>query len=178
MDWTARLAERRAENPERASGVPTKLTKPAFVSFGSKQDGRSESIAVISAEHAEVCKELCDRLLALTAVEYRDPSLVRALSESFLRDLRGIGDDALRVLLSMLADDADRRALKQPKGDTAAILCRKCGPVWVHPSIAAVLHVVDGWPRALGCPWCFVHPKCGNSIPRPTAPGMGTGDSR
>lgn len=33
---------------------------------------------------------------ALAAAEYRDPALVRALSDSFLRDCDGMGDDALR----------------------------------------------------------------------------------
>lgn len=110
-----------------------------------------------------------DRLLLLSAAEYRDPSLVRALSEAFLRDCDGMGDDALRALLSMLADGEERRALRRPKDDTAAILCRKCGPVWIHPAIASVLPVVDGWPRALGCPWCFIHPATGMTIPRPYA---------
>lgn len=108
-----------------------------------------------------------DHLLVLAESEYRDPVLVRALSESFLRDLHGMGDDALRALLAMLADDADRRALRRPRNDTGAMLCRSCGPVWIHPSIAAVLPVVDGWPRALGCPWCLIHPKGGMDIPRP-----------
>lgn len=108
-----------------------------------------------------------DRLLALAAAEHRDPPLARTLPETFLRDLYGVDDDALRGLLSMLADEADRRALKQPQEDTAAIICRKCGPVWVHPSIVAVLTVVDGWPRAAACPWCLVHPKHGRAIPRP-----------
>lgn len=107
------------------------------------------------------------RLFELAAIEYRDPALVLALSASFLRDCGEMGDDALRALLSMLADDADRQAGRVPKGDTSAILCRNCGPVFVHPSIAAVLPVVNGWPRALGCPWCFVHPPEGMQTPRP-----------
>lgn len=140
------------------------LRAPEIIANLQKSQESQESQATGVQETAVIR----DRLLALTAAEHRDPALVRTLSESFLRELRGMDDDALRALLSMLADDADRRALKQPREDTAAILCRKCGPVWVHPSIAAVLTVVDGWPRALGCPWCFIHPKDGRAIPRPS----------
>lgn len=160
MDWTARLADRRAKNLKPPSCIPTKPTKPPFVSFVSKQDGHSENIAVDPAA-------IRGRLLALAESEYRDPALAHALPASFLRDCDGMDTAAMRAMLSMLADDADRRALRRPKDDTAAILCRKCGPVWIHPSIAAVLPVVDGWPRALGCPWCFIHPKEGMAIPRP-----------
>lgn len=75
-------------------------------------------------------------------------------------------DDVLLAYLHMLADDAERKAGRVPKGGTASMLCRHCGPVYVHPSIAAVLPVVGGWPRGLGCPWCFIRPK-GIAIPRP-----------
>jgi hypothetical protein len=44
--------------------------------------------------------------------------------------------------------------------------CQQCGPVWIHPDIVAALPMVNGWPRALGCPWCFVR-KAGGPIPRP-----------
>lgn len=106
------------------------------------------------------------RLLELAAAAYTDTAPVRALSESFLRECDGMADDALRALLAMLRDNADRRAGRPPADDTAAIMCQTCGPVFVHPSIAAVLPVVDGWPRALGCPWCFIR-KAGLYVPRP-----------
>jgi hypothetical protein len=67
----------------------------------------------------------------------------------------------------MLEDAAERHAGRVPAGHTAPIHCARCGPVWVHPDIAAVLPVVGGWPRALGCPWCFVR-KAGGTIPRPS----------
>jgi hypothetical protein len=66
----------------------------------------------------------------------------------------------------MQRDTDDRHAGRVPAGDTARMLCKGCGPVWIHPTIAEVLPVVDGWPRALGCPWCFVR-KAGGYIPRP-----------
>ncbi|MBB6246183.1 hypothetical protein [Rhodanobacter sp. A1T4] len=67
----------------------------------------------------------------------------------------------------MQRDTDDRHAGRVPAGDTAAMHCELCGPVWIHPSIAEVLPVVDHWPRALGCPWCFVR-KAGGYIPRPS----------
>jgi hypothetical protein len=109
------------------------------------------------------------RLLELAASAYMDAAPVQALSQSFLQDCAGMADGALRALLSMLRDDADRRAGRVPKGDTAATLCQHCGPVWLHPSIVAVLPVVDGWPRALGCPWCFIR-KAGLYVPQPPVP--------
>lgn len=160
MDWTARLAEKRAEKPERSSCLLTKPTKPPFVSFDSKPGGHFENLS------ASFETTTCDRMLVLSADEYGDPALVLTLSESFLRDCEGMADDALRALLSMLRDNADRRAGRAPAGDTAAIICQACGPVFVHPSIAAVLPVVNGWPRALGCPWCFIR-KAGLYVPRP-----------
>lgn len=74
--------------------------------------------------------------------------------------------DQLAACQSMQADTANRHAGRVPPSDTAAIHCERCGPVWVHPTIAEVLPMVDGWPRALGCPWCFVR-KTGGYIPRP-----------
>lgn len=81
---------------------------------------------------------------------------------------------ALGALESMQRDADDRRAGRVPAGDTARMLCNGCGPVWIHPDIAAVLPVVDGWPRALGCPWCFVR-KAGGYIPRPSVTCEGCG---
>ncbi|WP_143154276.1 hypothetical protein [Rhodanobacter sp. OK091] len=72
----------------------------------------------------------------------------------------------LAALELMQRDTDDRHAGRVPAGDTARMWCKGCGPVWIHPDIAAVLPVVDGWPRALGCPWCFVR-KAGAYIPRP-----------
>src|SRR5699024_7358710 len=64
-------------------------------------------------------------------------------------------------------DTADREAGRLPASYTAKALCRHCGPVWLAPGVAAVLPMVDGWPRALGCPWCHVTPPEGMCIPRP-----------
>lgn len=73
---------------------------------------------------------------------------------------------ALPSYLLALDDTATRQAGKVPLGDNAAIYCERCGPVYAHPGIAAVLPEVAGWPRALGCPWCFIRAASG-AIPRP-----------
>lgn len=69
------------------------------------------------------------------------------------------------ALLLVAGDNAARQAGKVLLDDTAAIHCQHCGPVYVHPSIAVVLPVVDGWPCALGCPWCVVHKTGGYMFP-------------
>lgn len=145
-------------DPESQAGsrVPTVPAVPA-----AKQEGVIET-----AELRRGIDAIRARLLELAAAAYMDAAPVRALPEPFLRDCGDMADGALQALLSMLHDDADRRAGRVPKGDTAAALCQHCGPVWLHPSIVAVLPVIDGWPRALGCPWCFIR-KVGLYIPRP-----------
>lgn len=105
---------------------------------------------------------LADRL-GLPAV------LVHRLHDADLRTLAELPEAGLRAFLLAAADTATRRAGKPPEGDTAAIYCQHCGPVYAHPSIAAVLPMVDGWPRALGCPWCAIR-KVGGYVPRPPIP--------
>lgn len=105
-------------------------------------------------------------LLALAEEEYLPAALVHRLHDLDVAACGGLGDPQLRTFLHQLHDTATRQAGERPADDTAAILCAQCGPVWVHPSIAAALPAVGGWPRALGCPWCFVR-KTGGTIPRP-----------
>lgn len=115
------------------------------------------------------------RLLALAETCGHDVAPVRALAEAelvawceFFRALPVERHaEALRVWLDTLRDDAERKAGRVPPDETAAILCRTCGPVFAPPSVAAVLPVVDGWPRALGCPWCFIR-AAGGYVPRPS----------
>jgi hypothetical protein len=95
-----------------------------------------------------------------------DRIIVHRLITADLADCAGFPIDALRAYLLALDDTATRWVGKVPLGDTAAIYCAHCGPVYVHPDIAAVLPVVNGWPRAAGCPWCFVR-KAGGYVPRP-----------
>ena len=93
-----------------------------------------------------------------------------------LRDLDvvacvGLDNAQLVAYLEMLDDTATRWTGRVPTGHTEPMYCHRCGPVWIHPSIAACLPVVNGWPRALGCPWCAVR-RAGVPIPRPPARHM------
>lgn len=95
-----------------------------------------------------------------------DPAIVHRIPAGDLALWAMVPADALRAYLLAMADTATRLAGKVPPGDTAAIHCAGCGVVYVHPDVAAVLPVVDGWPRALGCPWCAIR-KAGGYVPRP-----------
>ncbi len=105
-------------------------------------------------------------LLMLAAAAQVDPHHVHRMLDSDLADHAGLSDEQLTACLHMIADTADRNAGLVPAGDTAVMHCIHCGPVYIHPDIAAVLPVVDGLPRGLGCPWCFVR-KAGGTVPSP-----------
>jgi hypothetical protein len=107
-----------------------------------------------------------DHLLKLADRLGIDSAPVRRIADADLALWATVPNDSLRTYLLALDDTATRQAGKVPLADTAAIHCRRCGPVYVHPGIAAVLPVVAGWPRALGCPWCAIR-KAGGTIPRP-----------
>jgi hypothetical protein len=106
------------------------------------------------------------RLLDLAKATDRNPAMVDRIPVGDLPAYAGMNDAQLTALLSMLTDAAARERGMTPGSDTAAILCRSCGPVWAHPAVASALPIVDGWPCALGCPWCFIR-KRGLPIPRP-----------
>lgn len=95
-----------------------------------------------------------------------DPAIVHCIPTGDLALWAMVPTDALRPYQLALGDTTTRQAGKVPLDDTAAIYCAGCGPVYVHPDIAAVLPVVDGWLRALGCPWCAIR-KAGGYVPRP-----------
>jgi hypothetical protein len=118
---------------------------------------------------AEPLKTERTHLLALAAAEWIDAGHVQRMTDADLADwiAAGLDDGQRRAFLHLLDETASRHAGRVPETDTAAMLCQHCGPVWTQPAIAAVLPVVDGWPRALGCPWCFVR-KAGGCIPRPS----------
>ncbi|WP_449428800.1 hypothetical protein [Rhodanobacter umsongensis] len=118
------------------------------------------------AETADPLHAIRVHLLALAAAEGMDAAHVHRLRDADLAACIGLDARQLAAYLGMLRDTADRRAGRVPLDDTAAIHCEQCGPIWVNPDIAEVLPVVGGWPRALGCPWCFVR-KAGGYIPRP-----------
>ena len=102
-------------------------------------------------------------LLVLAAAAQVDPHHVHRVLDPDLADYAGLSDAQLTACLHMMADTADRNAGRVPAGDTAVMHCEGCGPVYIHPDIAAVLPMVGGWPRALGCPWCSVR-RAGGTV--------------
>jgi len=100
--------------------------------------------------------DLRTHLLALAGRHGIDPAHIHRLAPADILVCDGWNEAQLVTYLELLDVTATRWAGKVPMGHTAAIHCRNCGPVWVHPSLAAALPVVSGWPRALGCPWCVV----------------------
>jgi hypothetical protein len=105
------------------------------------------------------------RLLALAIVEGVDPALVRALPAADVDDCAILSDDTLRAYLRALRDTDLRGRGVCPDDETAPAICRRCGPVWLHPAVAAAAPVVRSMPRVLGCPWCHVRDR--SVIPRP-----------
>ena len=79
--------------------------------------------------------------------------------------LAALTDKQLSAYVAMLADADLRERGKRPTDETAAALCRSCGPVWLAHEVASAAPVAGGWPRVLGCPWCHVR-NC-QAIPRP-----------
>jgi len=160
MNWHARLSERRGGDISKMVGRFTdKTDESPFVSFVSDPDGPFQN----SDPAVRVSRT---QLLALAATEWIDPAHVHRLHDLDVAACIGLDARQLAAYLAMLADTAERRAGRVPAGDTAAIHCEQCGPVWMHRTIAEVLPVVGGRPRALACPWCFVR-KAGGYIPRP-----------
>jgi hypothetical protein len=131
------------------SHVPTVPIVPT-----QKHEGETETAAIRA------------RLLILAAADVLDADLVHALPEVDVLDCAGLPDETLRATLRGFRDDDLRERGKCPADETAPVLCPHCGPVWFAPEVAAVLPVVWGWPRVLGCPWCHVRNR--QAIPRPS----------
>lgn len=182
MSWRAKLQEQRGavfqkgqgdsltkltQPQNRRSDSLTKLTKPSCVSSVSDPSGHSANIGAAALLDAPALKQLRARLLAMAGAEWIDAASIHRVHDLDMAACIGLDESQLAAYLSLLDDTAERHAGRVPAGHTAAIHCQLCGPVWAHPDIAAVLPVVGGWPRALGCPWCFVR-KVGGYIPRPS----------
>ena len=165
MNWHARLAEYRAGKDLRGRGeaVP-KVPKAPFVTFDTEQDGHPEKITALP-DPADRYR-IRAAMLALVDSLGLDHAIVYRLPEQDMALWAQVPPESLRAYVLALDDTATRQAGKVPRGDTTAIYCARCGPVWAHPDIAACLPVVNGWPRALGCPWCFIR-KAGGYIPLP-----------
>jgi len=148
-----------------ASHVPTVPAVPTEKSRGTAKTAKATPATTTTTTSTTDARAtllaLADRLGVDRAAVVRIPSADLPLWAA-------VPADALPDYLRGLGDAATRQAGKVPLTDTAAIHCAHCGPVFVHPSIAACLPVVTGRPRALGCPWCAIR-KAGGTIPRPTA---------
>jgi hypothetical protein len=159
----------RDKETQAGSRVPAVPAVPA-----QKCKGENETAKPASLNAAKVRA----RLLVLAEAEGIDTELVRALPESELTttgeqcaavesESPGRGRELALQYLRLLATDAAMRAGRLPPDFDTPAMCRHCGPVWLPRSQVAMLDVVNGWPRALGCPWCFIHPQ-GIRIPRPS----------
>lgn len=124
-------------------------------------DPQSRRVASVAAPHDLETGRLLAALRAQglpdawLGLDHGEPTLLAALT-----------DRQLTAYVAMLAETDLRRHGKVPADETAMALCRGCGPVWVHPHVASVAPVVNGWARLLGCPWCHVR-HAGLYVPRP-----------
>jgi hypothetical protein len=152
----------------REVGTPQTLaaSHTAIVPTVPSESERSEAEAVEHMHFNGEAVQLRAALFKLADARAVDPAHVRGLDDDGLSLLASMDLEGLRGYLRAAHDTATRQAGKVPAGDTAAISCVRCGPVFVHPAIAECLPVVDSWPRALGCPWCFIC-RVGGFIPRP-----------
>ena len=151
--------------PLVASHVPTVPTVPTEKSRGTAKTAKVPAAATTESSGSV---DMRAALLALADRLGIDRSAVVRIPSADLPLWAAVPADALPDYLRGLGDAATRQAGKVPPTDTAAIHCAHCGPVYVHPSIAACLPVVTGWPRAIGCPWCAIR-KADGAIPRPNA---------
>lgn len=178
----ATLPPEKAENVPRVARVATvqdSCTKsdafiPAAVSEPEKsQESQESQRPAIQRDPAKVRA----RLLVLAEGEGIDAGLVRALPESELTatgqqcaaveaEQPGRGRELALQYLHTLATSATMRAGRLPPDFDTPAMCRHCGPVWLPASQVVMLDMVNGWPRALGCPWCFIR-KAGLYVPRP-----------
>ncbi|MEW9624689.1 hypothetical protein [Rhodanobacter geophilus] len=143
-----------------ASHVPHVPTVPT-----EKSRGTTKTVEAAPTDPA-VRVDTRAALLALADRLGVDRAAVARIPSADLPLWAAVPGDHLPDYLRALGDAATRQAGKVPVDDTAPIYCAHCGPVFVHPSIAAVLPMVAGWPRALGCPWCAIR-KAGGYVPRP-----------
>jgi hypothetical protein len=135
----------------------------------SKAQCLAPIVPAVPAQEREGGTVPAARLLSIADAEMIDPELVHRLPADVVEICTGLAKETLRAYLRALRDTALRERGNVPGDETAAALCRHCGPIWLHPAVARVVPVVDGWPRVLGCPWCHVrnrevvpHPKANN----------------
>jgi hypothetical protein len=106
-------------------------------------------------------------LMKLADANGINPELIQGLHDTDIASCADLPHDVLLSYLRLLRRSDMRRNRLVPAEETAMALCRSCGPVWIHPAVAAVAPLVNGWPRVLGCPWCHVR-RAGGYVPRPS----------
>lgn len=149
--------EARCESANPANPAASRAEISEISGLATKSESHRDELPAVAMR---------DRLLILADTAGVDRAHVNGLGAAAVAACAGLDDDQLAAYLCLVRDTTDRLAGRVPAGDTARMLCKGCGPVWIHPTIAEVLPVVDGWPRALGCPWCVAR-KAGACIPRP-----------
>jgi hypothetical protein len=105
------------------------------------------------------------RLLAFANAEYLDSDVIERLDELDVVACAGLSDECLIAYVRALHDGQQLELGKALPEDTARAMCRHCGPVFIHPSIAAIAPMIDDWPRVLGCRCCHVRNR--RAMPRP-----------
>ena len=161
------LAELRKRARPAANLANPANRQPAAVTDSQDSQGGESRIALVSLGASKRAGPAVRAdLLALADRLAVDRDHVHRLDDDGLALLAAIGEGGMRAFLLAAEDAATRQAGKAPAGETEAIYCTHCGPVYVDPDIADVLPVVDGWPRAAGCPWCVIR-KAGGYVPRP-----------
>lgn len=133
-----------------------------FVACVALPMGRND--ATTDSEVA-ACDHIRLQLLRLASAELIDVRLVNDLAYDDLLECVALGESVLRAYLYGLRDSARRERGQIPAGETARGMCRRCGPIWIGPEVAACAPIADGWPQVLGCPWCHVRNR--QAIPRP-----------
>ena len=141
----------RAESGTPPAATPATLATP-----------RVESSRVARVAAAPIVET--ERLLAALRAQGL-PNEWLGLDHGDAFGLAALTDKQLSAYVAMLADADLRERGKRPADETAAALCRSCGPVWLAPEVASAAPVAAGWPRVLGCPWCHVRNR--QAIPRP-----------
>lgn len=116
-------------------------------------------------QEGDLLRELRGKLERVADADQIDPRLVRDLHDDDVSACAGLPDETLIAYVRSLHDTDLRERGKVPADETAVALCRSCGPVWVHPNVASVAPVVDGWARLLGCGWCHLRNR--QLVPHP-----------
>lgn len=168
-DYLALLRQRAQKNV--CLDPPDKTDKRGLVGFVTPPQAQKNIAAGKGADAGGAfCVRWCEAALAAGVPPEVIERLPDAELELYRQHFETCADwyAAAQAAARMLRDSATMADGRVPFGWTAAAICQHCGPVWIAPSIAALLDVADGWPTAPGCPWCHVTMPKGHRLPRPS----------